>query len=552
MKDSRRQPPASPQTVDDIHSGRRRMLQAGAALALGAGSGLVLLPEAAAQGKPAGGELRIGLSADVTSMDPHWNNSGPNNAIALHVFESLVFMDRNARYIPGLALSWKPVNPTTWEVKLRPNVKWHDGTPFTSADVKASLERPEKLTNSPGSFTSYTKPIARIDTPDALTVRLTMDVPNYANLANDLNSVPIMPKRIAATLSQTEFDSGKAMVGTGPFRFVRFARGHEIVMERNPDYWGPKPVWDRAIFRIVTDSGARTAALLSGDLDVIESVPSADLQRLKKDARFRIEQQVSWRTIFWQMDQWRDDPPFVTDRNGKPLGKNPFKDARVRAAISHALNRDAIVSRIMEGLAVPASSIVSPQIFGHPGTKPDAYDPKRAKELLAQAGFAEGFGLTLHATNNRYLNDAAVAQATASMLTRIGIQTKVETMPVAAYFTRARQGEFAFQMLGWGSAAADVALRSITGTPNPERGFGTWNWGRYSNPQLDKMIETALTTVSSVQAREDNAKAAARFALENHAIVPSHSQLAMWAMRKDIRYEARTDEWSLAQFFTKG
>jgi peptide/nickel transport system substrate-binding protein len=536
-------------TVPARAPSRRTLLRASASAVLGlaAWSALTLVPASAARAE----DLRIGLSADVTSMDPHWNNAGPNNAIALHIFESLVFMDKNARYVPGLALSWTPVNPTTWEVKLRPNVKWHDGTPFTSEDVKASLERPEKLTNAPGSFTSYTKPIARIDTPDPLTVRLTMNVQNYANLANDLNSIPIMPKKVASTLAQTDFDSGKVMIGTGPYKFVRFARGQEIVMERNPDYWGPKPAWDRAVFRIITDSGARSAALLAGDVDVIESVPSADVAKLKQNPKFRIEQQVSWRTIFWQMDQARDNPPFVTDKAGKPLGKNPFKDARVRAAISHALNRDAIVSRIMEGLAVPASSIVSPQIFGHPGTKPDAYDPARAKKLLAEAGYPDGFALTLHATNNRYLNDAAVAQATASMLTRIGIQTKVETMPVAAYFTRARQGEFAFQMLGWGSAASDVALRSITGTPNPQTGYGTWNWGKFSNPKLDQMIETSLTTVSSLKAREESARAAAKFALEQHAIIPSHSQLAMWAMRKGVRYEARTDEWSLAQFFTK-
>lgn len=525
---------------------RRALLRGAAALALGTVA-LGLVPAAAASAA----DLRIGLAADVTSMDPQWNNSGPNNAIALHVFESLVFLDKNARYIPGLALSWKPLNPTTWEIKLRPNVKWHDGSPFTSADVKASLERPEKLVNSPGTFTSYTKPIARIDTPDALTVRLTMNVPNYANLANDLNSVPIMPKAVAATLTQAEFDAGKLMIGTGPFKFVRFARGQEIVMTRNPDYWGPKPDWDRVTFRILTDNGARTAALLSGDVDVIESVPAADVPRLKQNPKYRIEQQVSWRTIFWQMDQSRDNPPFVTDKAGKPLGRNPFKDPRVRTAISKALNRDAIVSRIMEGLAVPASSIVSPQIFGHPGTRPDAYDPEGARKLLAAAGYPDGFGLTLHATNNRYLNDQAVAQATAAMLTRIGIQTKVETMPVAAYFSRARQGEFAFEMLGWGSAAADVALRSIVGTPNPQTGYGTWNWGKYSNPQLDRLIEKSLGTITSDQAREENARAAAKFALDDHAIIPSHSQLAMWAMRKGIKYEARTDEWSLAQFFHK-
>jgi len=223
----------------------------------------------------------------------------------------------------------------------------------------------------------------------------------------------------------------------------------------------------------------------------------------------------------------------------------------VREAIALAINRDAIVSRVLEGQGVVASSIVSPQIFGHPGGKPIAYDPARAKKLLAEAGYPDGFGLTLHATNNRYLNDAQVAQTTAQLLTRIGIQTKVETLPVAAYFSRARQGEFSFMMLGWGSVAADVALRSILGTPNAQTGYGSWNWGRYSNPELDKLVQTSLSTVSSEQAHEQAAKTAARFAQTDYAIIPSHHQLATWAMRKGIRYEARTDEWSLAWLFTK-
>jgi len=243
--------------------------------------------------------------------------------------------------------------------------------------------------------------------------------------------------------------------------------------------------------------------------------------------------------------------PFVTDKAGKPLAKNPLKDHRVREAIALAINRDAIVSRVLEGQGVVASSIVSPQIFGHPGGKPIAYDPARAKKLLAEAGYPDGFGLTLHATNNRYLNDAQVAQTTAQLLTRIGIQTKVETLPVAAYFSRARQGEFSFMMLGWGSVAADVALRSILGTPNAQTGYGSWNWGRYSNPELDKLVQTSLSTVSSEQAHEQAAKTAARFAQTDYAIIPSHHQLATWAMRKGIRYEARTDEWSLAWLFTK-
>ncbi|KFX29229.1 ABC transporter substrate-binding protein [Ralstonia solanacearum] len=498
-------------------------------------------------------DLRIGLAADVTSMDPHWNNAGPNNAMALHIFESLVFLDKNGRYTPGLATSWKAVDANTWEIKLRPGVKWSDGTPFTGEDVKASIARPARLTNSPGPFTSYTKSITDVQIVDPLTVRLKLSIPNYASIPNDLNSLPIIPKKVADAV-QADFDGGRAMIGTGPFLFDHFTRGQEIVLKKNPNYWGGPShgsQWDKVTFRIITDNAARTAALLAGDVDVVEAVPAADVPRIQQNKAFHLEQQVSWRTLFWQMDQSRDASPFITDRAGKPLAKNPFKDRRVREAVALAINRDAIVTRVLEGQGVVASSIVSPQIFGHPGGKPIPYDPEGAKKLLAQAGYPNGFGLTLHATNNRYLNDAQVAQTTAQLLTRVGIQTKVETLPVAAYFSRARQGEFSFMMLGWGSVAADVALRSILGTPNPQTGYGTWNWGRYSNPALDKLVQASLSTVSSDQAHEQAAKAAARFAQDDYAIIPSHHQLATWAMRKGIRYEARTDEWSLAHLFTR-
>lgn len=523
------------------------------ALALAGLASLPVSPDPAfadsVPGRNADRMLRIGLAADVTSMDPHWNNSGPNNAMALHVFESLVLLDQDARYIPGLATRWRPLSPSVWEIRLRAGVRWHDGTPFTSADVKASLERPARLKGSPGPFTGYTKTFTAIDTPDPLTVHLTTSVANYANIANDLNSVAIVPQKVAQ-LGQTAFDSGEAMIGTGPFRFVRYARGQEIVLRRNPDYWGSAPAWETVTFKILTNNGTRTAALLSGSVDAIESVPSADVARLRRHPDFRLEQAISWRVIFWQMDQWRDASPYITDLAGAPLGRNPFKDARVREAVSKALRRDVLCTRLMEGLAVPASSLVSAPIFGHPGTSPDAYDPEGARRLLAAAGYPQGFGLTLHATNNRYLNDSQVAQATAQMLSRIGIRTRVEVMPVASYFSKARAGTFSFQMLGWGSSAGDVALRSILGTPNDKTGYGTWNWGRYSNPELDRLIARSLSTISSPQDREAIAREAVRLANADHAVIPSHSQMATWAMRRGIRYRARTDEWSLAhQFF---
>jgi len=326
---------------------RRLLTPALSSLAVAAACG-ILSPAAQAD------DLRIGLSADVTSMDPQWNNAGPNNAMALHVFESLVFLDKNGRYTPGLATSWKAVDANTWEIKLRPNVKWSDGTPFTGEDVKASIERPARLTNSPGPFTSYTKSITDVQIVDPLTVRLKVSIPNYASIPNDLNSLPIIPKKVAEA-SQADFDAGRAMIGTGPFLFDHFTRGQEIVLKKNPNYWGHVPQWDKVTFKIITDNAARTAALLSGDVDVVEAVPAADVPRIKQNPKFHLEQQVSWRTIFWQMDQSRDVSPFITDKAGKPLAKNPFKDHRVREAVALAINRDAIVSRVLEGQGVVAS-----------------------------------------------------------------------------------------------------------------------------------------------------------------------------------------------------
>lgn len=494
-------------------------------------------------------QLRLGLAAEVTSMDPHWSNSGPNNALLLHIFEPLVFLDRNGRYAPGLALSWRLLDPYRWEIRLRPGVKWHDGTPLTAEDVQASLARPEQLANSPGSFTSYTKSIARIDILDPLTLHIQLKIADYASLPNDLNSVAIIPKRMAS-LSPRDFDQGRAMVGTGPFRFIRYARGQEIVLVQNPDYWGGAPLWERVQFRMLSNNGARTAALLAGDVDAIESVPNADMARIRLDPKLRVAQQVSWRTLFWHMDQARPSSPFVTDKTGQPLARNPFQDRRVREALSLAIRRDAIISHILEGQGLPASALVAPQIFGHPGQQTPVFDPARSRQLLAEAGYPEGFGLTLHTPSGRYQNDVQIAQATAQMLARIGLAVRVQTLPAATYFSHARQGKFSFMLLGWGSVAGDVALRSLLGTPNATTGYGTWNWGGYQNAQLDAAIALSLTTAHDEHLHEARAQAAMRLAMVDMAVIPMHHQFATWAMRKPLQYAARTDEWSLAHLFT--
>ncbi|WP_241687814.1 ABC transporter substrate-binding protein [Janthinobacterium sp. 17J80-10] len=493
-------------------------------------------------------DLRIGLAADVSSLDPHYLNIAPNIALASHLFDTLVAVSPDGQLIPGLASSWRAVDATTWEFKLRSGVKFHDGSDVTAEDVLFSLDRPAKLVNSPGPFTSYTRQIVGKRAVDRATIRLQTAAP-YGPLPLDLSSIFIVSKKAAQQASSEDFNSGKALVGSGPFKFVRFQRGDRIELARNERYWGDRPAWDKVTFRIISSSAPRLAALLAGDVDAIESVPTADIARLKNNPKVHLEQKVSWRTIFWLLDQSARISPFVTDKSGKPLSKNPLQDIRVRQAISKAINREAMASRTMEGLALPASNIVAPGIFGHnPELKVEKYDPEGAKKLLAQAGYPDGFALTLHGPNNRYINDDLIVQTMAQFLNRIGIQAKVETLPLSVYFGKARNGEFSASLLGWGSLAGDFALRTLLGTPNPETGWGSWNWGKYSNRTVDGLVQEALASVDDAR-REAAAKKAAAIALGDYALVPLHHQYATWAMRKGLRYTARTDEFTFAHQF---
>ena len=495
-----------------------------------------------------GAELRIGLAADVTSLDPHFLNVAPNNNAAWHVFDALVHVDADARIVPGLAVSWRAIDPTTWEFKLRKGVKFHDGSDFTAEDVIFSLERPATLAASPGPFTGFVRPIVAKKIVDPWTIQFSTAAP-YAMLPYDLDSIFIVSKKAATGASTEDFNSGKAAIGTGPFKLVRFARGDRIELARNDAYWGSKSAWDRVTLRILPADAARIAALLAGSLDAIENIPTADLTRLKADAGFRLEQKVSWRTLFLHMDQYRDHPPQLSDKSGQPLAKNPFKDARVRLAVSKAINRRAIVERVMEGYAIAAGNLVSPPVFGHvDALKPELYDPGAAKKLLADAGYPDGFAVTLDAPNDRYVNDDQIVQAVAQMLARVGIQIKVETMPASMYFGKARAGEFSFELLGWGSFSGDLALRALVATPNADTGYGAWNWGRYSNPKVDALLLQGFATLDQTK-REALAREAATLALKDVPVILLHHQLASWAMTKNIAYSPRTDEYTFARDF---
>lgn len=486
-------------------------------------------------------ELRVAMAADVGSMDPHFGNISPNVVVSSHVFETLTTVDADARLIPGLAESWRAIGPTTWEFRLRRGVRFHDGSELTAEDVLFSLDRPATIKNSPGGFTTFTKPIVRKEAVDRYTVHLHTAAP-YAMVPYDLVSIFIVSKRAAEGARSRDFDDGRAMIGTGPYRFVRFNRGESIELARNDEYWGKRPDWERVSLRIIPSDPARIAALLAGDVDMIENVPPADAAMLGRDPRFRIERKISWRTIFLMLDQYRADSPFV-DAQGKP---NPLLDERVRLAISKAIDREAICAKVMDGFATPTANIVAPSVFGHAHRlEAEAYDPEAARALLAEAGYGDGFALTLHGPNNRYINDELIVQAVAQMLARIGIRPQVETMPVNVYFPKGRAESYSMSLLGWGSFSGDLALRSLLMTENAAAGTGTWNWGRYSNPTVDELVRDALGALDPA-VREAYTREATIRAMRDTAIIPLYHQIASWALRRDLRYVARTDEYTFA------
>jgi peptide/nickel transport system substrate-binding protein len=494
-------------------------------------------------------DLVIALSTPVTTVDPHFHNLTPNNGMAAHVFETLVKTDPALKTYPGLAESWKALSDTEWEFKLRKDVKWHNGEPFTAQDVAATIKRIPDVPNSPASFAVFVRAITDVNIVDAHTIRFKTKEP-YPLLPADMVSVAIVPKAIAETAKTEDFNSGKAMIGTGPFRFEQFVSGDRVILTRNKDYYGTQPDWDKVTFRMITSAPARVAALLSGDVHMIEGVPTADAAKLKTDKRVEVSNAVSNRMIYLHMDSDRKtNSPFITAADGKPMEANPLVDARVRRALSKMIDRNAIVSRVMEGQAIPAGQLLDEAFFGtSKKLKPDAYDPAGAKKLMAEAGYPNGFGVTLHSPNNRYINDGATAQAVAQYLSRNGIPTKVDTMPSNIFFTRASKQEFSFILAGWGAASGDTSspLRALLATNDPKAGMGGANRGRFSSPELDALIAKAVVIIDDNQ-RDAALAVASEKAIELMGLIPLHYEVSTWASRKGIQYGGRADQYTLAQ-----
>jgi peptide/nickel transport system substrate-binding protein len=493
-------------------------------------------------------DLTIGLAAEVTSTDPHYHNLSPNNSMAQHVFEQLISQDEKQRLVPALAESWKALDDLTWEFKLRKGVKWHDGSDFTADDVAFTVKRAPNVPNSPSSFGIYLKQLKEVVVKDPHTIVFKTAAP-YPLMPSDISNIFIVSRKHGENATTEDYNSGKAAVGTGPYRFVEWVRGDRIVLARNPAYWGKKEPWDKVTFKVISNSAARVAALLAGDVQVIESVPTADIARMKQNKDVAVVSGVSNRVIYLHVDSGREkNSPFVTDKQGKPLEKNPLRDVRVRKAISKAINRQAIVERVMEESAIPASQLLPEGFFGvSPKLKVEKYDVDGAKKLLAEAGYKDGFGLTIHGPNNRYINDEKVCQAIAQMLSRVGIDTKVETMPSNVFFSRGSKLEFSLMLVGWGSGTGEASspLKSLLATFDKDKGMGASNRGRYSNPKLDQLLDEALRTVDDKK-REKLLQEATEAGINDLGIIPIHYEVSTWGTRKGLAYTARTDQNTLA------
>jgi len=495
-------------------------------------------------------DLSIALGGDVTSMDPHFHNLTPNNNIGAHIFDTLVMKDAAGHIKPGLAQSWSAVDDLTWEFRLRKGVRFHDGSVFTAADVVFSLERIPNVPNSPSPFTTYTKQISEKIVVDPWTLRLKSATP-YPQMPGDMSTVLVVSSRAAANATTEDFNTGKATIGTGPFKFVRWQKGDRIELARNDAYWGRKPAWDKVTFRIITSDPTRVASLLAGEVQAIENVPTNVLARISANKDLSLYRTVSVRLMYLHLDTARDRTPFATDKAGKPLEKNPLKDLRVRRALSKAINRQALVERVMEGAAVATGQLMPDKFFGYtPAIRAETYDPDSARKLLAEAGYPDGFGLTLHAPNNRYVNDEQVAQAIAQMLTRVGVATRVDAMPSSVFFSRGSRLEFSFMLVGWGAETMEASspLKALLATFNKEKGMGAANRGRYSNPALDALLARALATVNDAQ-REKLLQQATEIGVGDLGIIPLYHQHNLWATRRGITYEARADERTFAHEF---
>lgn len=485
--------------------------------------------------------LRIASGFDPQTMDPHAVALLYNSRIYTQVYDSLVGRDEQFRLEPALATAWQAAGPMAWRFKLRPGVVFHDGSAFTADDVVFSIER----ALGPTSQRSFQiKGVTGAKKIDDLTVDVLLAAPD-AVLPEKFVGLAMMSKAWSTKhgVERAQDFNGKQETfavrnanGTGPFRLERYEPDVRTVLKAHPGWWGRalpgadkrNGNLDEVSFVSIRQDATRLAALASGEVDLVLDPPFQDVERLKTDKALTLLQIADLGQQYFTFDQWRGE------LEGSDIkGRNPFKDIRVRRAVYHAINVDLIAQKVLRGQATPTGAFLSPRVDG---SLPELdkrlpYDPAKAKALLAEAGYPNGFSVTLDCVNIAYREN--VCQAATAMLTQIGIRTSLRASPTNQFFPRLSQGTSAFIEFGWTPTTdAWATLNALFHTWSKD-GFGTFNAGRYSNPALDTLIDN-IRTEPDITRRRAMVGVALRLIGDDLPYVPLYRRTLTWAMAKKV------------------
>ena len=491
-------------------------------------------------------------ASDIPTWDIHSQNNALSNGVHASVYESLVYYNsRTFKAEPVLATAWKQVSPNQLRLTLRTGVKFHDGSTFSADDAVFSIERAMTKTSN---FAVYTAGIDRVVKVDANTIDIFTKDPNPV-LLNQLTELRMMNKAWAEKNNSTapkdiktkdENFAHRNAMGTGPFMLKEWQPDQKLVLTRNPAWWGKaEGNVTEVIYTPVRNVSTRMAALLSGEVDFVLDPSPQDLGRVRSSPDLKVVDGIENRTIFFGMDQFRDELP-----GSDVKGKNPLKDQRVRKALYQAIDINTIARVTLRGLGQPTGALVAPQVNGWNEAvhKRFAFDVAAAQKLLADAGYPNGFEVDFACPNNRYINDEAICQAVTAMWARIGVKAKLRTLPLVTYFPMIQRYEASIYMLGWGVPTFDAmySLQSLVRTVGAQ-GDGNYNVGRYSNPQMDGLIERAKKE-TQLKLRTELLNKALMLQNQDVAHIPLHNQVIPWAMKKNIDVVHRADnrlDWRL-------
>ncbi len=494
--------------------------------------------------------LTVGVRNGPDSIDPHWSTLGGHIEALRHVFDSLVGQDETLNLRPALALSWKPVDDNTWEFKLREGVRFHDGSEFTAEDVKFSIERIPAVTG-PMPMTLYTKRVRGARVVDKHTLLVTTDGP-APTLPNDFARLMIVSRGIGAEPRNEEFNSGKAAIGTGPFRFVSWEPRGDFVVERFPDWWGGQEPWAKVIRREIPNDAARLAALKSGQVDLATYVPATDAAALQRDPNLDTVIGDSVYVFNVYLSQ-ADKLPRPAKVDGAAIAANPLRDLRVRQAMDLAIDRRALARVVFEGLAKPMSQLMPDTFFGASPNLPERRpDLPRARALLAEAGYPKGFEIDFHCTNNRLPGDGALCEALAQQWSRVGLKVNPNAVVGTVFFPASQRREYSMEMSGWGTLTGEAAYTygALIHSPDPAAGLGNFNRTGYSNPEVDKLLLDGSRTLDDT-ARRGMFVRAADISMNERPMLPIVMPQTIWAMQKGkLAFTPRMDQETLAQAIT--